>query len=53
MKKKITPLSPHFGASIENIDLSNNLSNEEVLSLEEVFYKYHLLVFKKQNLTDI
>ena len=31
MKKNITPLSPHFGASIENIDLSNNLSNDDVL----------------------
>ena len=53
MKMNITPLSPHFGVSIENIDLSNSISNEEILSLEDVFYKYHLLVFKNQHLSDI
>ena len=49
---KINSLSDHFGISIDNIDLSKDLTNDSIETIEKLFFDHHVLVFKKQNLND-
>ena len=49
---KINSLSDHFGISIDNIDLSKDLTNDSIETIEKLFFDHHVLVFKKQNLSD-
>lgn len=42
----------NFGVIIDEIDLSNNLSNEDILEIKDLFFNKHILVFKNQNLSE-
>ena len=42
----------NFGVVIDEIDLSNNLSNEDILEIKDLFFNKHILVFKNQNLSE-
>lgn len=41
-----------FGIEISKIDLSSNLSNDEITNIKKLFQDFHLIVFKEQNLND-
>jgi taurine dioxygenase len=46
----VTPLSPHIGAEIGNIDLTKPLSNREVDELHEAFAAHQVIFFRDQRI---
>ena len=46
----VTPLSPHIGAEIGNIDLTKPLSNREVTELHEAFAAHQVIFFRDQKI---
>ena len=46
----VTPLSPHIGAEIGNIDLTKPLSNSEVAELHEAFAAHQVIFFRDQKI---
>ena len=47
----VTPLTPHIGAEIRNLDLSVTLDNEAVAGIHQAFLDWGVLVFREQTLT--
>jgi alpha-ketoglutarate-dependent 2,4-dichlorophenoxyacetate dioxygenase len=47
----IDPVNPHFVAEVGDVDLSQNLSDEEIEEIRQTFWKYAVLVFPSQALT--
>jgi alpha-ketoglutarate-dependent 2,4-dichlorophenoxyacetate dioxygenase len=47
----IDPVNPHFVAEVGDVDLSQNLSHEEIEEIRQTFWKYAVLVFPSQALT--
>ncbi|CAF1108790.1 unnamed protein product [Rotaria sordida] len=47
----IEPLTCTIGAIVHNFDLSRPLTSDQKHALEDALYKYHVLFFRKQNLT--
>ena len=47
---QITPLTPHIGAEITDVDLGSALSNEEQSAIHEAFLQHMVLVFRDQHL---
>jgi alpha-ketoglutarate-dependent 2,4-dichlorophenoxyacetate dioxygenase len=47
----IDPVNPHFVAEVGDVDLSQNLSHEEIEEIKQTFWKYAVLVFPSQALT--
>lgn len=48
----IRPLSPVIGAEIEGLDLSRELSPEELVELRLAYLEHHVLVFQGQDLSE-
>jgi taurine dioxygenase len=48
----VKPFAAALGAAIEDIDLGSALSEAQFTVLMDAFLKYHVLVFRKQPLTD-
>ena len=48
----ISPFNAALGAEISNIDLSAGLTDTQFAVVEAAFLKYHVLVFRKQPLSD-
>ena len=42
----------NLGAIIDDIDLSNTLSDKDILEIKDLFFNKHILVFKNQNLSE-
>ena len=47
----IQPIHTDFAAEVFDIDLSKKLSNEDINSIKEAFWKHAVLVFPDQNLS--
>ena len=45
---KVTPITPHIGAEIGNIDLTKPLSNREVEELHQAFAEHQVIFFRNQ-----
>jgi taurine dioxygenase len=45
------PSSPHIGAEISNIDLTQPLSNKQVAELHDAFTRYQVLFFRDQEIS--
>jgi taurine dioxygenase len=43
----VTPLSPHIGAEIANIDLTRPLTDEQLVELKRSFLKCQLIFFRE------
>ena len=46
-----TPASPHIGAEIGGIDLTNPLSNQQVEELHDAFARYQVIFFRDQKIS--
>jgi taurine dioxygenase len=44
----VTPISPHIGAEIGNVDLTSPLSNNQVEELHKAFIQYQVIFFRDQ-----
>ena len=49
---QITPVQDDFVAIIEDVDLSNNLSDSDFASIDIAFETYGVIIFPAQNITD-
>tara|TARA_B100001750_G_C15510486_1_gene603297 strand:+ start:712 stop:1578 length:867 start_codon:yes stop_codon:yes gene_type:complete len=49
---KIKSLTKHFGAEIIGIDISSALDNDAFNKISNAFYKYSVLLFRDQNLSE-
>jgi len=47
----VTPMSPHIGAEITDIDLTKPLSEKQVAELHEAFVQYQVLFFREQKIS--
>lgn len=47
----VTPSSPHIGAEIGNIDLTQPLSNQQVSELHEAFARHLVIFFRDQKIS--
>lgn len=47
----VKPLSPHLGAEIEGVDLSQPLTNAQFDDIHQAFLKHHVIFFRDQALT--
>ncbi len=47
----VKPLSPHLGAEIDGVDLSQPLSNAQFDDIHTAFLKHHVIFFRDQKLT--
>ena len=48
---RVTPLSPHIGADVSGIDLSEPLSQPDLKSIFDAWMQHHVLRFRRQDLT--
>ncbi|MEE1800998.1 MULTISPECIES: TauD/TfdA family dioxygenase [unclassified Streptomyces] len=48
---EVAPLTPVIGAEVSGVDLSRELSEEQLAEVKEVFLDHHVLVFRDQVLT--
>lgn len=46
-----TPVSPHIGAEIGNVDLTKPLSDVQVKELHDAFIKYQVVFFREQEIS--
>ena len=46
----VTPLTPHLGAEIDHLDLSEPLADDQVADLRQAFADWSVLVFRDQEL---
>ncbi len=51
MSITIYPVTPDFAAEIGDVDLSKPLAAEDIESIKKAFWKYAVLVFPQQQLT--
>jgi taurine dioxygenase len=47
----VTPLSPHIGAEIGNINLTRPLTDEQVVELKRVFLERQVIFFREQKIS--
>jgi taurine dioxygenase len=47
----VSPLSPHLGAEISGVDLSQPLTNAQFDDIHQAFLKHHVIFFRDQQLT--
>ena len=47
----VTPVSPHIGAEIGNIDLTRELSNQQVDELHRAFAQFQVIFFRNQKIS--
>ena len=47
----VSPLSPHLGAEISGVDLSQPLSDVQFEDIRQAFLKHHVIFFRDQQLT--
>ncbi len=47
----VTPVSPHIGAEIGNIDLTKPLPNKQVEELHKAFVQYQVIFFRDQKIS--
>ncbi|MEE2689792.1 MAG: TauD/TfdA family dioxygenase [Pseudomonadota bacterium] len=52
MAISIKPLTPHFGAELTGVDISNHITNIQFGEIREAFDEYSVLVLPDQPLTD-
>ena len=52
MAMEFEPLHDDFGARVNGIDLTDALTNEEVVALHAAIDEYSVLLFPQQNMTD-
>lgn len=52
MAISIKPLTPHFGAELAGVDISNHITNIQFGEIREAFDEYSVLVLPDQPLTD-
>ena len=45
---EVTPLTPHIGADVPDVDLSKPLSNEQAQDITDAWYDWKVLVFRNQ-----
>ncbi len=46
-----TPLSPHIGAEIGNIDLTRPLSDRQIAEVQHAFLRYQVIFFREQQIS--
>ncbi|MDX3905239.1 MAG: TauD/TfdA family dioxygenase [Pigmentiphaga sp.] len=47
----VTPISPHIGAEIGNIDLTRPLTDQEVTELKAAFIEFQVIFFRNQKIS--
>ena len=47
----VTPVTPHIGAEVGNIDLTRPLSDQQVKDLHEAFHRHLVLFFRDQKIS--
>lgn len=47
----VTPLTPHIGAEIGDVDLSHPLDDDALASIHQAFLDWGVLVFREQQLS--
>jgi alpha-ketoglutarate-dependent taurine dioxygenase len=52
MTVTISKLEEHIGAEIQDIDITSPIDDETFEQLRDAFYKYSVLVFQDQDITD-
>ena len=52
MPMEFEPLHDDFGARVNGIDLTDELTNEDVAALHAAIDEYSVLLFPQQNMTD-
>ncbi len=53
VRVKVTPLSPTIGATIEGLDLSDELDDAQISVINEALLKHHVIFFRNQRLTPV
>ncbi|MFD0409233.1 TauD/TfdA dioxygenase family protein [Kitasatospora sp. NPDC127116] len=48
----VDPVTPVIGAEVSGVDLSKELSDDQLAELKQAFLDHHVLVFRGQELTD-
>ncbi|MFJ3947415.1 TauD/TfdA dioxygenase family protein [Streptomyces griseoaurantiacus] len=46
----VTPLTPVIGAEVEGVDLSRDLTEEQLTEIRKAFLHHHVLVFRRQHI---
>ena len=49
---QINKISDQFGVEVIGLDVSKNLNEKDVKVLKDLFNENHVIVFRKQNLSD-
>ena len=49
---QINNISDQFGVEVIGLDVSKNLNEKDVIVLKDLFHKNHVIVFRKQSLSD-
>jgi len=44
----VTPASPHIGAVVTDIDLTQTLSERQIIEVKDAFTRYQVLFFRDQ-----
>ena len=53
VRMKITPLSPAIGATIEGLDLSDEMDDAQISVINDALLKHHVIFFRNQRLTPV